>query len=540
MKSQSQRKILIVDDESAARKLLSRILSEEGYVCTVAKDAVTAKQALLNDSFDLLLTDLMMPGESGLSLIKHVKKNYPAIGRVMITAISSLDIAREILDVGVYGYIVKPISRDTVLITISNAIRHLELDHHMQACVREMTENITKRTDQLDTIMDSVNIGIVMIDHDRKVLQINRKMQEWCAHTPSDTQSFCCHFYLEPEELQKCKTCQLTVSLQQGVTVDKQKQFTTPLGQRDFRVITTPILDRNNKVTAAIGLYEDITEELKIVQDLHQAQKLEAVGQLAAGIAHEINTPVQYIGDNLNFIKDSMEDIQGVLTTFTEAFGESGQDDHVAPEIRSKLAKMIEDADLDYLLEEIPLTIDQSLAGIKRVGEIVKAMKDFSHPGEDEKTNNDINKIISTTLMVCKNEWKYVAELETDLAENLPFIPCYPGDLGQAFLNIIVNGAHAIGEITENGNKGMGKITIRTILKEEYLEIQIQDTGGGIKKKNQDQVFNHFFTTKARGKGTGQGLTIAHRVVVDRHGGEINFETEEGKGTTFIIRLPLN
>jgi two-component system, NtrC family, sensor kinase len=198
----------------------------------------------------------------------------------------------------------------------------------------------------------------------------------------------------------------------------------------------------------------------------------------------------------------------------------------------------VEAADIAYLWEEIPKTIDQSLEGVRRVEKIVRAMKDFSHPGSDEKTAVDINKILESTITVCRNEWKYVAEMETDFAPGLPLIPCFAGEVSQVFLNIIVNGAHAIGDVTEGGSKGKGKISIRTGTVENGVQIRISDTGGGIPTEIQERVFDHFFTTKALGKGTGQGLAIAHRVVIDKHQGSLFFETEKGRGTTFVIELP--
>ena len=207
--------------------------------------------------------------------------------------------------------------------------------------------------------------------------------------------------------------------------------------------------------------------------------------------------------------------------------------------MREQLETEIEEADLEYLTEEVPVTINQSLDGVKRVDQIVKAMKDFSHPGEEEKISTDINKVIETTLTVCRNEWKYVAEVDTDLSPSLPPVPCFPGDISQVFLNIIVNAAHAISDITENGNNGLGKISISTQAENGYATILIKDTGGGIPKNIHNQVFNPFFTTKERGKGTGQGLAIAHRVVVKKHQGTLSFDSVKNQGTTFIIKLPL-
>jgi signal transduction histidine kinase len=195
-------------------------------------------------------------------------------------------------------------------------------------------------------------------------------------------------------------------------------------------------------------------------------------------------------------------------------------------------------ADIGYLLDEIPKAIQQSTEGVTRVSALVSAMKEFSHPGTKQKIPLDLNHAIESTLTVARNEWKYVADVETDFDPFLSPVPCVPGEFNQAILNLIVNAAHAIADVVGIGNSGKGKIRIQTRNCPEWVEIRIQDTGTGIPKSIQSRVFDPFFTTKQVGKGTGQGLSIAHSVIVDKHEGSIHFETEEGKGTKFVIRLP--
>lgn len=196
-------------------------------------------------------------------------------------------------------------------------------------------------------------------------------------------------------------------------------------------------------------------------------------------------------------------------------------------------------ADFDYLELEVPRAIDQSLEGIRRVGNIVKAMKEFSHPGSELKKPVDINHAIETTITVARNEWRYVADVKTDF-EELPMVPCLAGEFNQAILNLIINAAHAITDVVGDGSRKKGLITVRTRRDGEWVEISIQDTGTGIPEGIASRIFEPFFTTKDVGRGTGQGLTLTHGVIVKKHGGKIWFETGEGKGTTFFIRLPLD
>lgn len=283
----------------------------------------------------------------------------------------------------------------------------------------------------------------------------------------------------------------------------------------------------------------DATERHRMEGQLRQAQKLEAIGQLAAGIAHEINTPTQFVGDNLRFLRDSFADLHRVIAANRSA---TGQSDAAARALEAPPAgePSLGDADLDYLLEEIPKAIDQSLEGITRVTKIVKAMRDFSHPDQGERTAIDLRKAIESTLTVARNEWKYVAEVVTEFDPQLPDVPCFPGDINQVILNLIVNAAHAIEATPQVKAGGKGTITVRTRRDGDWAEIHVQDTGTGIPEAVREKLFSPFFTTKEVGKGTGQGLFIAHTVVVEKHGGTITFETEVGRGTTFIIRLPLN
>ena len=275
----------------------------------------------------------------------------------------------------------------------------------------------------------------------------------------------------------------------------------------------------------------------QILQDeLREAQKLEAVGQLAGGIAHEINTPIQYIGDNLRFLEDAQESLFR-LTEECLALVKAAEDfDALQPKIRS-IRSTEADVDLEYLYKEVPLSLEQSLDGVGQVARIVLAMKEFSHPGSKEMTVTDINRALENTLTISCNQWKHVAEVVTKFDKSLPATPCLPGELNQVFLNLIINAAHAI-EVAAD-RQDMGRIVITTESRDGFTIISVEDDGAGISEDIQDKIFNPFFTTKDVGLGTGQGLPIARDIVVNKHGGRINFETTPGKGTTFTVKLPV-
>ena len=285
------------------------------------------------------------------------------------------------------------------------------------------------------------------------------------------------------------------------------------------------------------GMFEDITERKQLREQLLQAQKLESVGQLAAGIAHEINTPIQYIGDNVRFLKEAFGELTALNAGYAHLLATTRKAE-VTPEVLEEVSLAVAKVDVDYLFEEIPKAIDQTLEGISRVSTLVGAMKDFSHPGTGEKVPLDLNRAIESTITVARNEWKYVADMKVDLDPALPLVSCLPGEFNQVVLNMIVNAAHAIEDVATRGGPERGLITIRTRSLPGWAELRIEDTGGGIPEKVRPRIFDPFFTTKEIGKGTGQGLAIARSVVVDKHQGTIEFETEDGQGTSFIVRLP--
>ncbi len=279
-------------------------------------------------------------------------------------------------------------------------------------------------------------------------------------------------------------------------------------------------------------------ELIQMHKDFAQSQKLESIGQLAAGIAHEINTPIQYIGDNTVFVKDAFEDLTETINLFKELL-KAQKENTINAQMIEVMEKKLKDADIDYLSEEVPIAVDQTLEGIERVSNIVRSMKEFSHPGVDEKVMTDIHHSIKNTVTVAKNEWKYVADLTLDFDENMPKVFCNPGEMNQVFLNMIVNASHAIADAINNNDSDKGIIKIQTQKTKHWVIIKISDTGTGIPNDLKDKVFDPFFTTKKIGKGTGQGLAISHTVVVDRHQGKLAIETQQGKGTTFIIKLPV-
>jgi signal transduction histidine kinase len=271
--------------------------------------------------------------------------------------------------------------------------------------------------------------------------------------------------------------------------------------------------------------------------ELRHSQKLESVGRLAAGIAHEINTPIQFVGDNVNFLSGAFEQLLALCDSYKVACAKAATGRLSAEDVAG-LKQNEETADIEYIRANVATSIASTLDGVGRVARIVQSMKAFAHPDRGERATADLNAALRDTLTVATNELKYVAQVETDFGK-IPPVPCFVSDLNQVFLNLLVNAAHAIGDVVgKTGQRGV--IRVRTYLEGSVVVIAISDTGTGIPEAVRGRIFDPFFTTKEVGKGTGQGLALARAVVVDRHGGSLIFETEMGKGTTFFVRIPFD
>jgi PAS domain S-box-containing protein len=403
---------------------------------------------------------------------------------------------------------------------------------------KKSEEALTAAEKKYRGIFDEALFGMFQLDRDGYLLNLNPAM----AHLS---------LYAGPEEmLQEVKEplwnwAVQSTRHQELVSVMKDvghvRAFELEVYRKDRSTmwisVTVRATIRDGALQGYEGMFEDITERRVLRDQLLQAQKLESVGQLAAGIAHEINTPTQYIGDNVRFLKKTFGNLTNLLNIYDGLWKET-LSDTVTATMKQEISSSLRKIDIKFLLAEVPKAIDDTLEGVKRVSTLVGAMKEFSHPGTKEKIPLDLNHAIQSTITVAQNEWKYVADVETRFDHTLPPVSCLPGEFNQVILNLIVNAAHAIGDRVKEGKGEKGKITVETRPCPTGVEIRIGDTGTGIPLDVRAKIFDPFFTTKEIGKGTGQGLAIARSIIVDKHEGSIDFESVVGVGTTFIVRLP--
>ncbi len=398
---------------------------------------------------------------------------------------------------------------------------------------RALQLKIANDRELLQTVVDALPESVIWKDPDSRVLGLNRGLEERLGQHnvgvhlgerlsdgPLGPRM---QIYIDELEAMEAKV------IETGEAILDHQMTRPELNTIDRTVLRNAIpLRHGDKIVGMVSTTRDITDVVNLERSLASARRLESIGQLSAGVAHEINTPVQYVTDNCAFLQGSFADLVDAVT----ALGSIA--DRHEPEAATLIKKQ---ADLDFLLEEIPDAVNQSREGLDQIAKIVRAMKAFAHPGGD-MAETDINSLVKTTVDVSRNEWKYHSDIELDLADDMPYPRCDEGQIKQVLLNMIINAADAIAEALAERGKGKGVITITTRASDNTVAIKVADTGTGIPPEVQKRMFERFFTTKPVGRGSGQGLAICYDAVT-AHGGNIDVDSTVGAGTTFTITLPI-
>lgn len=564
MPQKSASTILTVEDDLVLRKGISSYLRKKGFRVLEADDGAEALKLFRTESPDLILSDLCMPNLDGLELLSVVREENANTPFIMLSGIGTKSDVITALRVGAWDYLVKPLEdmgflyhaidkaleRACLIEEAKGYKEHLEKTvlartFELERQTRELEEEVQERKTaeiqiaqakkEWENTFDAISDIITIQDKDMRIVRANKAAHKFFQANWGDLNGKYC-YQLFSDTSEPCPGCPMLDTIEDSG--NRCKEITHKKLGKIFSVSSSVILTDSGDIDYLVHFARDITEQKKFEEELSQAHKMEAIGTLAGGIAHEINTPTQYVGDNTRFLKEAFDDLNPLLLkyqTLVNVVREGGATEVLLQDIETTA----ESIDLPDLLEEIPTSIHQNLEGVKSISKIVRSMKEFSHPSTEEKSPVDINRAIESTITVAQNEWKYVAEVKTEFDTNLPPVPCFQGELNQVILNMIINAAHAISDVVRDGSNEKGVITVQTRRDGDWAEIRIADTGTGIPEENRTLIFNLFFTTKEVGKGTGQGLAISHSVIVEKHGGELDFETQSGKGTTFIIRLPL-
>ena len=564
-------KILFVEDDVVSRKVLEKTLKKVGYELITAEDGLEALKIFHETEINLIISDWVMPNMDGVSLCKKIRETSGGtyVYFILLTAKDKQEDLIEAFEAGADDFISKPFNTGEIKARIKTGERIINLEQEHKVLQDVLIESKNK----LLTIFDSLKEEVISIDKDFKIISANKSiLNEMNMPFNKIIGSDILNILAVRQFSGKNETIPSLIqkTFETGNSRSSMHECIDGKGElRQKELIYTPVII-NDKVSQIVISCRDITEEMKQTEKINhlnkelndtilqlklknekleetlqrltdtqaqifQSEKLSSIGQLAAGVAHEINNPTGFVSSNLKTLADYQEDICGLIIKYRDLLSklENVNDSGKAPEGLSNIIEDIkrreEEIDIDYILGDIKDLIEESEEGTKRIKKIVQDLKDFAHPGEDKLKLADINKNIESTLNIVWNEIKYKATVSKEFGD-LPEIECYPHQLNQVFMNILINAAHAI--------EKKGEIKILTKRNGDYINISISDNGSGIPEENINKIFDPFFTTKEVGKGTGLGLNVVYKII-KKHKGNIEVDSKPGMGTTFTISIPV-
>ncbi|MEW6288934.1 MAG: ATP-binding protein [Thermodesulfobacteriota bacterium] len=538
--------LLIIDDERTVRDTLKEILEWHGYAVSVAGTGAEALQFVSRNQPDMALVDMMLPDTWGTELIRDLKKNHPRLLCIIITGDTSTDTVIDALHQGAEGYFQKPLSMEIVLPRIEALLEK-----------KRLQEEIRHLNELPRIILDGINESIAIINiRDFSIVSANKVFVRETGLTEHEVIGSPCYavtHHLAAPCTAPEHSCPIRETLATGSHASAAHVHYDCRGKKSYMEITvSPIMDTAGKVIEVIHVSRDITRkkeleislqeerlllektnrqlaqaynELKQTQtQIVQQEKMASIGQLAAGVAHEINNPMGFISSNLSTLDNYLEKLTRFMA-LQDTFITGLQNEKAMAELRDQRKNL----KIDYLIKDIPALIAESRDGAERVRVIVQNLKNFSRVDDNATGLTSINDCLETTLNIIRNELKYKAEINREYGD-LPRVQGSAQQLNQVFMNILVNAAQAM--------ETKGSISIRTWREKDSVLISIADTGCGIAQQNLSRIFDPFFTTKEVGKGTGLGMSIAYDII-KKHNGTITVESEVGSGTTFTVTLPV-
>jgi PAS domain S-box-containing protein len=565
-----KQRILIVDDDPNIVQVIEQALTFKGYSTrstTAGEEAVR----IFHDEgeFDVVLTDLILPGISGIELLEIFKKQDPTCEVLVLTGFGSNDKAVEALKKGAYDYLKKPTNIDELFIAVSNAIEkkrlsveNISYQMDLERLVEERSWELVKTQKFVNSVLEgSTEYFIIASDAEGQITLFNSGAERLLGYQRSEVQGLnAIQFFADPAAREE--SADLESFFKDGM-IDQTHIVTTRNGREiTISLTVTPIWDESGNIVGYTWIGKDVSDALalqdklkeyaqnleKLVEartaeiqernrcleetinqlnstqmQLLQSEKMASIGQLAAGVAHEINNPIGFINSNLSTLKKYIVNLKDYCRGTDRLFDNGG------PEALEELRRIKKFKKIDFILEDVASVIEESIEGTERVKSIVQDLKDFSHQDKGKLVEYDLNNSLKSTLNIVWNELKYKAEVIQDLG-HLPLVRCYPQQLNQVWMNLLVNAAHAITD--------KGQITVRSYQTNDDVFLEISDTGSGIPPENLKKIFEPFFTTKEVGKGTGLGLSLSYRII-ERHGGSIEVQSQIGKGTVFRVRLPI-
>lgn len=524
--------ILIVDDDERARRAIAAVLQAERHVVLEAANGREGLELARSGYPDVVLCDVGMPEMDGYELLDRLRQgaSTSTLPVILMTGAPEQHDMRHSMERGADDYLPKPFDTSSLLAAVRMRLERKRATAAQLQEVRSRLLGIVDATPNLVAMAHSDTLAVWYCNPaGRKMLGID---------SSTEMVPLCLKNHILDHEGRTEFENWFAIAKAEGKWLGECLIKSVRGGSLPVELqILAPRVEAGRPEYVSI-LAHDQSETLQ----LRQAQKMEAIGRLAAGIAHEINTPIQFTENNLQFLQQAFNALQQTVTLL-EAAVRAAQAGPVPGELLARAVAALDQADLGYLAQEIPTALEEARHGTARVAKIVTAMKEFSHPGRNLRQQAepvDLARAMESAIMVARNEWKYVAEVVTDFEAPMPPVPLYAGEFNQVILNLLVNAAHAVSDATHGGSEGKGTIKVSTRRDGSWAEILVSDTGTGIPEAVQHRVFEPFFTTKEIGRGTGQGLALARSIIVERHRGQISFESQTGKGTCFRIRVPLH
>ncbi len=552
MKSDSGKplNVLVVEDDPLNRTLLEGLLSKASVNIDklILVGSLEAAVDYLNEHpCDIVLLDLNLPDSDGLNTLMSITECDSDTAIVVITGEYDDDVGLKAVTHGAQEYLVKG-RYDAYILgkSITYAIER-----------KQAEEQLRKNEHQYRTLVDNLPQRILLKDRDSIFISCNEHYAKEFDMTPDEMVGKTDYDFYKKKSADKYRASDSEV-LKSRERKDEYITLTERNDKKIIHIVKTPVIDDKNELVGVLCIFEDVTkqkqaersaeqaygqlhkahEELKGVQSqIIQNEKLASIGQLAAGVAHEINNPMGFVSSNFETLQSYVKKFQRLFDIYSEFVEEAKNEG--GKKLLDKVEEIEElrqDTQIDFVIEDIEGLFSDMQEGLSRITNIVQNLRDFSRIDQrGELAEYDLNDGIRSTLLVAKNEIKYDANVKTEFGE-VPLILCNSGQVNQVFLNMLINAAQAI---RSQEKKKKGNITIKTYVDDEDAICEITDDGPGIAPDKVSKIFDPFFTTKAPGKGTGLGLSVSHDIIVNKHKGTILVDSTVGEGTTFTIKLPI-
>lgn len=534
--------VLIVDDEPVLAKMVMGMLTKAGYTCEVAHSAASALEVFKAKELGLVITDIRMPEIDGVTLAEQIGAIKPDFNIIFMTAFVEDEVLLRAIKTQPFGFLEKPFHPEQLLSLVERAFSawrvRLEVaqqQEYLIYAIEQKTKDLAFQNERLMAekelmhgLISQGNFGLIALDTSGNIHLINEYAGNILGIQPDHTAAALMLplHQLLPEDIKAPVTTLYEQVLRENALHDLD-QIKAGSG-RELNIIAYPVRYKE-KTIAVVIIIHDITDNQTLQRTLLQASKLASIGELAAGVAHEINNPLGFITSNCNRLSEYTQKLIGYIGAVNTKIT-AATDGASLVDLKSFIAERMEQDDINYISSDTKDLVVETLDGLVRVSKIVRDLKMFARADAEMPEKARINDLLNDALNLVRNEVKYNLDVVTDYAE-LPEIVCHPSQLVQVFTNIFINAAHAA--------KKHGALTIKTRQNDDSIQIMIRDDGVGIPEKILPKIFDPFFTTKEPGKGTGMGLSISYGII-EKHRGSITATSEEGVGTEFTITLPVN